>query len=154
MYESTMTVDPNSIPADAGAYALLVRLDLPWRPSIRSLPDRILEPGPYIYCGSAYGPGGLRARVTRHMRAGKPAHWHVDRLTAAGRIEGAAVRIGGRECDLVAAFMANGADVALAGFGSSDCRRCAAHLLAVPTGFDTARLVHIVGLGRAAPPPL
>ena len=149
-----MTVDPASLPADRGAYALLIRLDLPWSPGIRTLPDRMLRPGPYIYCGSAYGSGGLRARVARHLRAGKPAHWHVDRLTAAGRVEGLAVRIGGRECDLVAAFLACGAAVALAGFGSSDCRRCASHLLAAPAGFDTARLVETVSLGRAAPAPL
>jgi Uri superfamily endonuclease len=149
-----MTVDPDSISADAGAYALLIRLGAPWSPGIRTLPARILAPGPYIYCGSAYGPGGLRARVARHLRAGKRTHWHVDRLTSAGRIEDVAVRVGGRECDLVAAFMACGAEVPLTGFGSSDCRRCASHLLAAPAGFDGAALKAAVTLGRRAAAPL
>lgn len=154
MHESVMTIDADSIPAAAGAYALLVRLCAPWNPGIRSLADRTLAPGPYIYCGSAYGPGGLRARVARHLRSGKSVRWHVDRLTGAGQVEGLAVHIGGHECDLVDAFMARGATVALAGFGSSDCRRCPAHLLAAPGRFDTFSPAAVVNLGRTANAPL
>ena len=42
-----------------------------------------LAAGQYAYVGSAHGPGGLRARVGRHLRAEKPLHWHIDYLTAA-----------------------------------------------------------------------
>ncbi len=149
-----MAIDAGSIPAARGAYALLVGLCAPWNPGIRSLSDRALAPGLYIYCGSAYGPGGLRARVARHLRVRKPVRWHVDRLTGHGQVEGVAVRIGGHECDLVDAFMARGASVALAGFGSSDCRRCPAHLLAAPGRFDTFSLAAVVNLGRTASAPL
>jgi hypothetical protein len=34
-------------------------------------------------------PGGLRARLARQMRRGKPIHWHIDRLTEAGTVLGA-----------------------------------------------------------------
>jgi Uri superfamily endonuclease len=39
-----------------------------------------LSPGLYAYCGNAYSPGGIRARVSRHRRAGKPLRWHLLHL--------------------------------------------------------------------------
>ena len=149
-----MAAGTEMIPAAAGAYALLVRLHRPLKPQIPALGTCILGPGAYVYCGSAYGRGGLRARVARHLRSGKPAHWHVDRLTEAGRIKGVGVRVGGCECDLIDVLTVHGATVPIPGFGSSDCRRCPAHLLAVPDGFDDVALDAIVGLGRAAALPL
>lgn len=38
------------------------------------------EAGYYLYVGSAFGPGGVRARVLRHFRTEKKKHWHVDYL--------------------------------------------------------------------------
>jgi Uri superfamily endonuclease len=37
-----------------------------------------LPAGRYVYCGSAKGLGGLKARLSRHMRRGKSVRWHVD----------------------------------------------------------------------------
>lgn len=39
-----------------------------------------IEPGYYLYVGSAFGPGGINARVTRHHRTNKEKHWHIDYL--------------------------------------------------------------------------
>lgn len=147
-------LDLEAIPAAGGAYAILVRLRIPWRPGIRTLADRTLPAGLYTYCGSAHGPGGLRARVVRHLRPNKTVHWHVDRLTAAARIEGVAVSIGGSECDLVSAFMARGATIVLPGFGSSDCRRCPAHLMMMPDDTNAAAFAAVVTLGPSAGAPL
>jgi len=147
-------IDAESIPAVAGAYALLIRLSAPLAPAIPRFPHRSLRPGRYIYCGNAYGPGGLRARIARHLRSGKALRWHVDRLTEVGNVEGIATRIGGDECDLVAAFMAGGATVALRGFGSSDCRRCPAHLLAAPPHFEAVSLTTVARLGPEGGGPL
>ncbi len=38
------------------------------------------RPGFYIYVGSAFGPGGLSARVSRHCQQRKAKFWHVDYL--------------------------------------------------------------------------
>jgi len=39
-----------------------------------------LIPGYYTYCGSAFGPGGIVARVQRHLKLKKKKHWHIDYL--------------------------------------------------------------------------
>lgn len=125
------------LPKEPGAYALVIALDAPLVLDIPRFARQTLPPGTYVYCGSAYGSGGLRARVRRHLRSAKAARWHVDRLTAAGRVVGLHVEPDGDECDLLArALRTPGTEVPLRGFGNSDCRRCPAHLAAVPSDFD------------------
>ena len=128
------------VPETAGTYAVLLDVTAP-----RRLPQRLkpsmLPPGRYLYAGSARGPGGIRARVRRHMRRGKRRHWHVDHLVAAGQIVGAWGGPDERECDLVRRLLGvRGVEVPVPGFGSSDCGRCAAHLLTLAPGanLDTA----------------
>lgn len=122
------------LPREGGAYALLVRLDEPLQLDIPRFRGHSLMPGYYAYCGSAYGPGGIRARVSRHLRADKPKRWHVDRLTASGSILQAGVVVSGHECKLAAAILSLGGSVVLPGFGSSDCRRCTTHLVGLSGG--------------------
>jgi Uri superfamily endonuclease len=119
------------IPDLAGAYMLVIGLAEPIRVTIRGHTWR-LESGRYLYCGSAYGPGGLRARVGRHMRCGKPVRWHVDQLTERGRVCGALIFPGRHECALAARL--SHLPVPIPGFGSSDCRGCTSHLFAWPAG--------------------
>lgn len=116
-----------------GAYGLLIRLPRRFSGPVGALGPVALPAGRYLYLGSAHGPGGLPARLRRHLRADKRLHWHVDHLTGAGRVERVFVLPGGCECDLVdSALQLPDVTVPVAGFGSSDCRRCASHLLAVP----------------------
>lgn len=117
-----------TFPAVAGAYLLLLQLDVEM-PSDARRKQAALPAGRYLYLGSARGPGGLRARIRRHLRADKRPHWHVDRLTAAARVAAVLAWPEGGECSWCAAIRARGAEVTLPGFGSSDCRRCPAHLL-------------------------
>jgi len=124
------------LPAEPGAYLLLIELAAPLALDIPRLGAAPLAPGRYAYGGSAYGPGGLRARIGRHLRRDKAQRWHVDRLTAAGRVTGVHAVQGGRECALVGDLLANpGVFVPVPGFGSSDCRSCPAHLVMLPDGF-------------------
>ena len=120
----------DDVPAVAGAYVLAIELPEPVAVGIGGKPPALLACGRYLYCGSANGPGGLRARLARHMRHGKPIHWHIDQLTEAGAVLGAWTFPGGDECDLAAAL--SHLPIAIEGFGSTDCRRCASHLLRWP----------------------
>jgi len=129
-------------PSVPGAYALLILLDAPLLARARGR-SAALEPGRYIYCGSAKGPGGIAARLARHMRQEKRAHWHADQLTGAGRTSGAWVAPGGDECRLNSELA--GLPTPFEGFGSSDCPRCKSHLrfwpcdAALPSHWENAR---------------
>ena len=138
------------LPATAGAYVLYFMIGSPRRLAIRTLGNPLLPEGAYAYCGNARGPGGIRARVRRHLASRKRRHWHVDHLPA-NRCIAVAVLPGGSECRLVDGFLAAGSSVPVPGFGSSDCQRCPAHLVklddnacraleaAVRTGDNAAR---------------
>jgi histidyl-tRNA synthetase len=130
-----------TVPAAPGAYVLIVDLARPLALDIATLSGAVLPAGRYAYCGSAHGPGGMRARIGRHRRREKTMRWHIDRLTAAGRIVAVHAEPDGAECDLFARLRAvPGVTVPLAGFGSTDCPRCPAHLARVPDDFDIACL--------------
>lgn len=127
----------HGLPVAPGAYLLIVDLCRPLRLDLPRLARPRLPAGRYAYCGSAKGPGGLRARLARHLRRDKALRWHVDRLTAAGRVAALAALPEGEECVLRAALQAEpGVTAPVPGFGSSDCRRCPSHLLALPPAFD------------------
>lgn len=49
--------------------------------SIGSIGYHYFSRGFYAYVGSAKGPGGLKARIRRHLRKIKKTRWHIDYLT-------------------------------------------------------------------------
>lgn len=121
--------DPTDIPKDKGAYLLALRLDRSADLSRRNAGWQV-EPGLYAYAGSAYGPGGFKARVGRHLAQAKRLHWHIDHLTVHAASISALISPGACECAIVERLLASGAfDLPHPGFGSSDCRRCRSHLL-------------------------
>jgi len=122
-----------------GTYVLWLELSEPARFSDLRLQPAELRPGQYVYVGSALGPGGLQARLRRHMnpasRQAQRRHWHIDYLTAIRRPAsvGFSVSPVRLECVWTQQLHDAGADWAIRGFGSSDCRKgCQAHLLRIP----------------------
>lgn len=83
----------------------------------------------YAYVGSAFGPGGLNARVGRHLSAGKRQHWHIDYLREFSDIARVWIIEGhGRlECRIAELLATIRGAATVPGFGASDCR-CASHL--------------------------
>ena len=116
------------------AYALYFDIRAPVVLRMPRFENPYLDPGTYVYAGSAYGPGGIRARVTRHLREDKAPHWNVDHLSAQVRCSRVETYPKGRECDLIADLLANGADIPIPGFGNSDCRACVSHLVRLAGG--------------------
>ncbi|MGB0682724.1 MAG: GIY-YIG nuclease family protein [Magnetovibrionaceae bacterium] len=121
--------DPAHWPDRSGAYFLLIPLFYTYSFTTGRFTGQELLPGLYGYCGSAYGPGGIRARVGRHCRADKTARWHIDHLTRKTGVAAVATFPDGRECDLVASLEHQGATPPIKRFGSSDCAVCASHFL-------------------------
>lgn len=119
-----------------GTYVLALWLKAPADISIGRLGVFRFPAGWYLYTGSAFGPGGLRARLARHQRrfaSGKRAHWHVDYLRERAVWGGAWCSSAARrlECTWAAALQRlPGARIVVPGFGASDCR-CLSHLVHV-----------------------
>ncbi|MFQ6014179.1 MAG: DUF123 domain-containing protein [Anaerolineae bacterium] len=88
-----------------------------------------------MYVGSALGPGGLTARLTRHLHRNKALHWHIDHLLQCARLLEiwAIVSPERLECRWATVVrQLYGATSPVPGFGSSDCR-CPSHLTYLPT---------------------
>jgi Uri superfamily endonuclease len=114
--------------------------------SIGRLGEFRFPTGWYLYVGSARGPGGLAARVSRHHRTSKTHHWHIDYLRAHAELIAAWYTTGRqkRECNWADTLSAlPGAAIPVPRFGASDCR-CPAHLIQYPTQPDPLAFVHLV----------
>jgi Uri superfamily endonuclease len=121
------------IPGLPGTYALLMYLADNKRISVGHLGEYDLLPGDYVYLGSAFGSGGLRARLKRHYKIEKKKHWHLDWILPHVSIKGVCYRFGPEklECEWVQMLIGTkDALYAVPGFGSSDCvKKCEAHLI-------------------------
>jgi Uri superfamily endonuclease len=69
---------PDDIPALPGTYLLVFTATAKLSITVGRLGRLELVPGCYIYIGSAFGPGGLRARVKHHCAISHRPHWHLD----------------------------------------------------------------------------
>lgn len=126
--------DRGPIECRAGTYALRLRCAESEGIHVGALGRMKTREGDYVYVGSAFGPGGVDARVRRHRRRDKSCHWHVDHLRAVAELRETWVSYDPvrRECAWARIIAdADGSAVPLRGFGASDCR-CPAHLFRVP----------------------
>jgi len=121
------------IPAVSGSYLLI--LYLPRRTSIQvgRLGCFSFPRGWYCYAGSAFGPGGLRARLQHHLKPLQRFHWHIDYLRQAAQLRTICYQCGVNNEHRWAAALAElpRAGLLSAGFGSSDCS-CYSHLVYLP----------------------
>ncbi len=74
--------------ASPGTYVLVLRSSRSRTVCIGRLGQLQLRPGYYLYVGSAFGPGGLQARIEHHCRRATRPHWHIDYLRRYTRLEG------------------------------------------------------------------
>jgi Uri superfamily endonuclease len=114
------------LPEDKGTYILIAQVSEMKRLEIGSLGIFDITPGFYAYVGSAFGSGGLRARLGHHLESAAEPHWHIDYLLkAASPIEvwftTADRKMERRWAELME--KAPGLRVPIPRFGSSDYRR-------------------------------
>ena len=76
-----------SLPSLPGTYALVLRFSKRLEIVVGRLGVLEAQPGYYVYVGSALGPGGLAARVGRHLCSEKTLRWHIDYLRAEAQVE-------------------------------------------------------------------
>ena len=87
------------------------------------------DPGYYLYIGSAFGPGGVHARLRHHCGLSAKPHWHIDYLRQHADIENTWYVADQRSEHRWAQCLENveGLHVPVKAFGSSDCG-CQSHL--------------------------
>lgn len=116
-------------PSSKGAYVLFIQIANSLEVALRGRAF-VLEPGFYAYCGSARGPGGLKARIERHRRTDKKVHWHIDQVTTRAPVIAVGTSASLSECALAASLLKEtGCAIPVPGFGSSDCKTCQSHFL-------------------------
>ena len=112
-----------------GTYVLVLRCHESRPVQIGRWGELKTRPGYYLYVGSAFGPGGLLARVSRHCREGKRKHWHIDYLREFTNPSSAWYSYGPERLEHTWAEAIGQTKhlVPIEGFGCSDCR-CESHL--------------------------
>lgn len=73
----------DDIPAEPGSYLLMLQLVDATKIEVGRLGQIHFLQGWYIYAGSAFGAGGLRGRLRRHLAGSKKQYWHIDYLRQA-----------------------------------------------------------------------
>ncbi len=124
---------PDGPEARPGTYIVIYRLDADLTGlRVGALGTFDLPAGYYAYVGSAFGAGGVQARVGRHLTPVKvKPKWNVDHLTPHTRAVEAwwthdPIK---RECTWSRVLAGSPEyDCPASEFGSRDCRSCPAHL--------------------------
>lgn len=138
---------PQAMISKPGTYALILRSYSSAEVEIGRWGRLGVEPGYYyIYVGSAFGPGGVWARVSRHFRKTKTKHWHIDYLREFVDPVCAwySCAPGNREHQWARTIAEVMKASAVKGFGCSDCT-CYAHLFATAGKPDLVRFSRAVG---------
>ncbi len=120
------------LPGAGGTYALGLMLAVEVQVTVGALGQGIFPPGLVLYVGSAWGPGGLAARLGRHLRGDGKPHWHIDALRRWATPVALWIAPGEHlECNWARALVdLPGVRIAMSRFGASDCR-CPSHLFRI-----------------------
>lgn len=133
---------------EPGTYALIFRSESTESIQVGRQGQSTLQPGYYIYVGSAFGPGGVQARVSRHLRTDKRKHWHIDFLR--DYVSPVEVWISYKaehlEHEWAGFLFEMPGSIPVQGFGSSDCK-CYSHLfftLVAPDSYWLGRVEKMI----------
>ena len=136
-----------STPTGKGAYALHFNIATQKNLQIGRLGRFTFPAGDYIYLGSALGPGGLKARISCHLRGDGHPHWHIDYLRERADLIGYCyIETDLQQECLWSQTLASlpEASIPVPNFGASDCKfsakGCPAHLISFSSGIHSGRL--------------
>ena len=126
-----------------GTYALLFQCHRSFQVQVGKLGRIEVGRGYWIYVGSAFGPGGLKSRLARHLKPTIRPHWHVDYIkTRLHPLEIWATSDSIKREHAWVRILSEWGDASLpiAAFGATDCT-CQSHLIHRPRrpGFSSFR---------------
>ncbi len=119
------------IEPEVGSYVLVMEAGRNFAFKMRKAGRLTGLSGYYLYVGSAFGPGGVRARIAHHRKIAKRPHWHVDYLRKQLPIREVWYTHDTEKREhewarLLSAY--KGASFPFEGFGATDCA-CVSHLV-------------------------
>lgn len=115
----------------SGTYILIFELARSRKIRIGKLGIYPFPTGFFAYVGSAFGPGGLSARLRHHFKIAHKPHWHVDYFRKYADIKevwGVEDTIRHEHIWASLLMLMENATILIPGFGSSDCK-CESHLV-------------------------
>ena len=126
----TAALNRDLLPRQKGTYVLWIHLYRARHLVIGRLGQYHFNEGWYAYAGSAFGPGGLRARILHHIRGTRNPRWHIDYLTRIAPPHEVWTTMDPERWEHPLAQWIesmDGSSIPAPGFGCSDCR-CRSHL--------------------------
>ena len=132
-----------------GTYLLALRLPEARAVEVGRLGQVNLSAGHYAYVGSAFGSGGLGARLRHHLGRSERPHWHIDYLRRAADLAQIWASFAAERREHAwAQLLCQCAEAAPAakGFGSSDCN-CHTHLFRWAAAPSISVFRHLVRTG-------
>ena len=120
----------DQLPREPGSYLLMLKLPTDKEIRVGRLGCLEFKRGWYMYAGSAFGPGGLAARLRHHLGPVHKRHWHIDYFRAHAMAIEVWMALGPPSREHAWAALLSKAPWAgkwVRGFGCSDCR-CPSHL--------------------------
>jgi len=135
----------------SGTYVLALRCRACAEVEVGRIGRLYLQRGIYLYTGSAFGPGGVAARVSRHCRRAKPRRWHLDYLDEHLAPWGIWYSYAGEhlEHQWAASLMGIPEFSPVPRFGCSDCR-CKSHLFRSAENLCARSVSVVLGLHKKA----
>lgn len=67
-----------NLESQKGTYALIFQANRKFVSKVGKRDDFEGDSGSYVYVGSAFGPGGVNARIKHHLQISSKPHWHLD----------------------------------------------------------------------------
>ncbi len=126
--ESERRIIQVKLPSTGGTYVLWLHLKKGRQIDVGRLGAIHFKRGWYAYVGSAFGPGGLAARLGRHLLKEKTLRWHIDYLRAIAQPRKIWLSTDSEPAEHDwAGKISQAKGAPIMGFGCSDCR-CASHL--------------------------
>ena len=111
--------------SNKGSYILFIALPEQQTITVGGLKTAQFPRGYYAYVGSAMG--GLKSRLSHHLKGSKRPHWHIDYLLTKASLNGVILCQSQSKVECIIAQALNRQFDCVPGFGASDCQ-CRSHL--------------------------
>ncbi|PLX68594.1 MAG: DUF123 domain-containing protein [Denitrovibrio sp.] len=120
---------PKLLPPEKGVYVLFLRCTRERIIRVGSIGELRTKAGIYAYVGSAYGGGGIKSRLGRHLKTAKKCRWHIDYIRRFMSFHSAWYTLESADIEhkIAEEFIRMDTEIPMKGFGSSDCK-CHSHL--------------------------